>query len=289
MKLTMNDSDTFKILQFTDLHLRDLPFSDEDRQTFHLIEQMIARHQPGLIIFTGDMVWGTVARQADQIFEAFLDFCHHLPVPVALTYGNHDTNQPEVSRKLFHELAQRLTNHVPKNQLLTVNERENYTIEIYDRQDQLCHVLAVLDSGEYSTSAISRYDWILPEQITWYQTMSAYYQQQSTQQIVAFQHIPLIEFYEAYQKNKPFNGGVGPVRVDSPSINTGFFATLLFDPLTQGLFVGHNHNNNFQTNYHGLEMIFGQVSGYGANAELQRGARFIELSEQGFYTERVYL
>ena len=33
MKLTFNQEEPFRILQFTDLHLRELPFDEKDLQT----------------------------------------------------------------------------------------------------------------------------------------------------------------------------------------------------------------------------------------------------------------
>lgn len=290
MKLTFNQEEPFRILQFTDLHLRELPFDEKDLQTLQMIESLIYKEQPDLVIFTGDMVWGTIIENPLATFEEFLNFCNLLEVPIALTYGNHDTNHASVNRALFRMNEQKLVNQVNKSHRIIFNHRENYVIELYDKKGmEIQQVLFVLDSGEYLNNQISRYEWMLPEQVEWLRkTMLFYRQEYRVKQSLVFQHIPVHEYMDAYQFNHPGNGVTEGFRVDSPGLNTGLFATLLLDESIKGLIVGHNHNNNFQTNYLGLELIFGQVSGYGADADIQRGARLIELSKNTFQSKIIY-
>ncbi|MGG5314346.1 metallophosphoesterase family protein [Enterococcus sp. AZ072] len=284
------NSSSFRILQFTDLHLRTWPLDEADQQTLQMIQAMSKKEQPDLILFTGDIVWSTIADAPLAIFQEFIDFCNTLEFPIALTYGNHDSNHPAITRGMLRQKEMDIKSLAEKKCSLIANDRESYVLEIYNsNQLQIEHLLFIIDSGEYTDSPYSRYDWILPEQIDWFKTTARYYHKHSAvKSAYSFLHIPLQEFMEAYQVNRPINSVVDELRVDSPEINTGFFAALLFDPITKGVFAGHNHDNNFQTNYLGLEVVFGQVSGYGAISQNRRGARLIVLEEQQLQTSILY-
>lgn len=221
-------------------------------------------------------------------YQQFITFCHELAVPIAITYGNHDTNHPDVRRQTLREMESQIDLLVDKNEAMIVQDRESYVIHIYDQlEEKLQYALFVLDSGGYNTLYGGRYDWILPEQIQWFNQRSAeLLQQGEVRETLVFQHIPLPEYFEAYHQQKPRNAVKEEFfRVDGPSLNTGFFAQLIFDPLATTLFVGHNHNNNFDVNYRDFRLVFGQVSGFGANAMVNRGARLIRLTPHGVQSE----
>lgn len=214
-------------------------------------------------------------------YQQFITFCQELAVPIAITYGNHDTNHPDVSRQLLREMESQIDLLVDKNEIMVIQNRESYIISIYGEQkESMKYALFVLDSGGYDTQYDGRYDWILTEQIQWFnQCSAALLERGEVQETLVFQHIPMPEYFEAYQQQKPRNAVKEEFfRVDGPSLNTGFFSNLVFDPLATTLFVGHNHNNNFDVNYREFRIVFGQVSGYGANARVNRGARLIRLT-----------
>lgn len=288
MKLHLHDNQSFQILQITDLHLKDYPWNHADEKTLIYIKETVARYRPDLVIFTGDMIWTTLSNQPLVSYQQFITFCQNLAVPIAITYGNHDTNHPDVSRQILREMELQIDLLVEKQQVMIAEERESYIIPIYDEQKEtMKYALFVLDSGGYNTQYDGRYDWILPEQIQWFnQCSKALLEQGEVQETLVFQHIPLPEYFEAYYQQKPRNAVTEEFfRVDGPSLNTGFFAQLIFDPLATTLFVGHNHNNNFDVNYRDFRLVFGQVSGFGANAMVNRGARLIRLTSQGVQSE----
>lgn len=288
MTLHLHSNQSFQILQITDLHLKDYPWNKSDEKTLSTIKQTVERYHPDLVIFTGDMIWATLMNNPLESYRQFIQFCQNLAIPIAITYGNHDTNHPDVSREILRSMEQEIELLVEKQQSMIIQDRESYVIDIYDEQnEQLAYALFVLDSGSYNTQYGGRYDWILPEQIAWFNENSARLQQLGqVKETIVFQHIPLPEYFEAYQQLKPRNAVEEEFfRVDGPSINTGFFSQLVFDPLATTLFVGHNHNNNFDVNYRDFRIVFGQVSGYGANAMVERGARLIRLTPQGVQSE----
>ena len=49
-----------------------------------------------------------------------------------------------------------------------------------------------------------------------------------------------------------------------------------------GVFVGHDHHNDFIGQECGIALAYGRVTGYDADSDLERGARIIELQENQF-------
>lgn len=272
----------FRILQFTDLHLRTFPFHAADQKTLQMIAAICQKEKPDLVLFTGDIIWASVAKDPLAIFQAFGAFVNGLHAPIALTYGNHDAKASILTRSMLRKEERRIKKVADKKCSFLAQDRESYVLEIYSAdQARLLHLLFVLDSGAYAKSPYSHYDWILPEQIDWFKQTSHYYQKYTAaQDAYVFLHIPLPEFQEAYRKKHPKNSVPGSLRFDAPDLNTGFFSALLFDPLVRGVFAGHNHDNNFHTQYLGLEVAFGQVSGYGAIRQDAPGARIFLLGDQ---------
>ena len=66
-ELHFNNDGTFKIIQFTDLHINDENESSKLRNdsTYRLIEQLAETQKPDLLVLTGDCIWNT----RDAIFS----------------------------------------------------------------------------------------------------------------------------------------------------------------------------------------------------------------------------
>ena len=270
-----------KLLQFTDLHLKELPFDEKDVKTLSLIERLVIEEKPELIIFTGDIVWGTVIDSPLETFEAFITFCNSLDTQIGITYGNHDVVLGEQKRELYRELEASLLHPVKKKNVQIIDNRENFCIEIEGTDVPI----VVMDSGGYQRSIISKYDYLLSEQINWFDCMIEKYTK--AKDVLIFQHIPLIEYLEAYKNNRPANYTTN-VRVDGPDLNTGFFSKLLEKKKKVTLSVGHNHENNFQTDYLGVDLMFGQLTGYSPITDIKRGARKFIISKEGIESTNIY-
>ena len=260
----------FKLIQLTDLHLKNYPFDEKDLMTLKLIQEIVRKEEPDLLIFTGDIVWGSIIEAPLISFQKFVDFCNSLNVPVTFTYGNHDVVSGEKSRKAFREVECDLNNQAMKKHVFITDDRENYVIEVSVTKKEVDYLVVVMDSGGYQKSLVSKYDYLLKEQIDWFDDILIKYPR--IKEIVVFQHIPVMEFKEAYDNNQPENY-TKDVQVDGPKLNTGFFSRLVESVATIKLSVGHNHENNFQTNYLGVEMMFGQLTGFSPVSDIERGAR----------------
>eukprot|EP01117_Protostelium_nocturnum_P009664 TRINITY_DN3454_c0_g1_i4.p2 TRINITY_DN3454_c0_g1~~TRINITY_DN3454_c0_g1_i4.p2 ORF type:complete len:120 (+),score=43.18 TRINITY_DN3454_c0_g1_i4:727-1086(+) len=60
-------------------------------------------------------------------------------------------------------------------------------------------------------------------------------------------------------------------------VNAGFYAMAKEMGNFQGFFVGHNHGNDFCSDYYGIQLCFGRHSGYGGYGKWEKGARVIQL------------
>lgn len=119
---------------------------------------------------------------------------------------------------------------------------------------------------------------------------------------MAFFHIPLIEYRDAWQEYvnnnkqdtenaKLIYGTVGEKddNIFCPDENCGLFGAALELGSTQAFFCGHDHLNNFQINYKGINLTYGYsidylayfgIAKYGA----QRGCTMININQDGSFT-----
>jgi len=114
--------------------------------------------------------------------------------------------------------------------------------------------------------------------IDWYdyQSQKIKEEQGTNAHYLAFVHIPLPEFTELANNGEFY--GVREEQIACPNINTGLFDHIKKNGDISGIFVGHDHKNNMAGWYEGVELVYGQKSGYGAYG-FERGARAITLKE----------
>jgi len=98
---------------------------------------------------------------------------------------------------------------------------------------------------------------------------------------LAFFHIPLPEYTQAWNNkiSPPF--GVKNEDECSPDINTGMFSAMLERGDVMGTFVGHDHINDYIGVYYNIALAFGRVTKILCNTEEDplAGGRIIVLRE----------
>ena len=69
--------------------------------------------------------------------------------------------------------------------------------------------------------------------------------------------------------------------ITCPRVNTGLFAALLHTPV-RGVFVGHDHVNDFYGTLYGITLGYGRQSGYGSYSapDYLRGCRMFRLRQE---------
>lgn len=279
MTLRYREDGTFRIVQFTDTHLGNRPYNEEDLKTFHLIEKMLEELDVDLIVHTGDIIWSDGVKDSDLIFEEVMTYFDKKQVPFAMTFGNHDAEGTASRKDLLEIYEKSISNKVEKKNHLLVAGRESYTLEILKHDsDDVANVIYIMDSGGDAPLPIGIYDWNQPEQVEWFREVSNQYRKgDGVKRNLIFQHIPIPEYWTASENIITGVNNETDERISAPHINTGLFANMVLDGETWGMFVGHDHENNFDSLLYDIHLVYGNVSGYNTYGDVSRGVRIIEL------------
>eukprot|EP01026_Neomeris_dumetosa_P060394 TRINITY_DN56950_c0_g1_i2.p1 TRINITY_DN56950_c0_g1~~TRINITY_DN56950_c0_g1_i2.p1 ORF type:complete len:186 (-),score=29.64 TRINITY_DN56950_c0_g1_i2:3-560(-) len=107
-QLTTNEDGTFKIIQFTDLHLGES--SSKDELTVEVLHTVVEKEaDTDLLVFTGDLVSGFMGvgqqnwlqKQTKQLWKSL----EELSIPFAITMGNHDDEASESRQEAAYHFA----------------------------------------------------------------------------------------------------------------------------------------------------------------------------------------
>ncbi|WJP97380.1 metallophosphoesterase family protein [Macrococcus bovicus] len=256
-----------KILQLTDLHFGVIEDPALDMKTQQLITRLISKVQPDLIAVTGDLVW-SLTQDSLHTYSELLAFINQFDVPFAVTFGNHDS-EGEYGRDVLIAQLQEQSNFIDMMNAEVIMDRLNYFIELED--EGISHRLYFMDSGDYDVEQFGEYAYIYLEQIEWLVNQERDYEGVSQ----LFIHIPLPEYADA--KRSGLAEGHQDETVCAPVLNTGLFSALFFQTSVQSVYCGHDHDNDFTADYHGIRLNYGRVTGYNTYGELNRGGRVIEM------------
>ena len=78
---------------------------------------------------------------------------------------------------------------------------------------------------------------------------------------------------------------------DSSEMNDGLFSLMVRGGKMKGVFVGHDHINDFEGTLHGIRLCYGRGSGYQCYGleGYPHGARIIDLSPDGTFSTKIWL
>ena len=275
--LTVHNNN-FTLLQLTDIHIGQYPFVKEDLLTLDKLDATLKSTTADLVVITGDLIWSEGVTTPEKGYRAIIDLLNKYDIPVAITYGNHDSEEG-LTRTDLRNFEKEIHHLVEKKEIfIDSDDKEAFTVELYN-QENLAHVLYFFDSGANSLVDLEGYDWVSLEQIDWYEkTMKNYQQKGHEKDDLAFLHIPLPEFNQAGEHILDgYHWEMNP-RVSSPKLNSGLFSRIQKNNHIHAIFCGHDHDNNFDGLFMGIHCVYGNVSGYNCYGELPRGYRLIELT-----------
>ena len=278
--LKFNANHKFKIVQFTDIHWKyGNPASDEAGER---MAEVLDAEKPDLVVFTGDVIFAKPAREGlDKALEATIS----RGIPFAVTWGNHDDEQDLSRKELSEHVATKAGNLT--STVEGISGVTNYTLSVKSTDGKRdAAVLYIFDSNSYSPiKKVKGYDWIKHDQVEWYrQTSKAFTAANDGKPLpaLAFFHIPLPEFHEAAQNESAYFVGTRKEKASAPEINTGLAAAMLEAGDVMGVFVGHDHVNDYVVDWRGILLGYGRFTG-GATVYHDipegNGARVIELTE----------
>ncbi len=279
-ELRFNSNHKFKIVQFTDVHwIYDDPKSEEAAER---MREVLDAEKPDLVVYTGDVIFAKPAAKAlDRALEPVIE----RGIPFAVTWGNHDDEQDMTRAELsayIKDMKGNLTSHTEG-----ISGQTNYTLSVKSsdgRRDAA--VLYIFDSHSYSKiERVKGYDWIKHDQVAWYIEQGKAFTAKnggSPLPALAFMHIPLPEMRDMTQNQNIYMVGTRKEMVCAPEINTGLASAMLSAGDVMGVFVGHDHVNDYVVDWYGILMGYGRFTGGKTvyhDIPQGNGARVIELTE----------
>jgi len=295
----------FRVLQLTDIHFG---LATNFAEEWVYFDKVISQADPDVIIMTGDMFMNASVDVVNRLYT-YID-SHDIPWTV--TFGNHDRqgfyNPQFIEGQSTYDKYDNCMYVDPDDD---INGHGNHYINLVSGTEVEWQ-LFMLDSGSYyRTGATYKYDVIHEDQIAWYEHVV-----KETNKLkqdvddfslinpadvipsVAFFHIPLFEYVDAYEawEASGFDENMGSGVYNDSGVwhghyNSGFFAKAKELNSTRGMFVGHDHTNNFAINYQGITLSYGVKSGRGIYHDPDMiGGQVVVLSDDGTIDiERVFV
>ncbi len=291
-KLTFRPDGTFRILQFTDLHLQ-LFHPDQVADVFTRMDSLVRQADPDLIAVTGDLLYSSPADSLMQLIVGRLDSYAR---PWAIVYGNHDHEHGLTLAQLSpiitsgrHTINTLAPSGVLADMEIPVfktpgragGDRTRHARPFikyrHARHDRASFYLFFLDSHAYSTDPIDysnfSYAWFEPEQVEWVRHTAG---QHPNTPSIAFFHIPFPEYAEVTNYV-----GEWTEPVCCPKYNSGMFGAMKETGFI-ATFCGHDHDNSYAGIYDNVLLAYGRYSGSnGEYNHLPKGARLITLRYDG--------
>lgn len=257
-KLRFNESGTFKIVQFTDTHIHLV--DGDNLNAYETIREVMKIENPDMVILTGDIV---TEENPEEGFLRLASIFAASKIPWAVVFGNHESERGYDRKRLADYLK-----NLPfclNNDRGDMKGNSNFILPVLGNTNQPEAVLYCLDSNDYSTlePKVGGYGWIDFQQIAWYRKNSAEFTKSNGGQplpALAFFHIPLPEYTQAWNNKAIKAIGVKNEDECSPAINSGMFTALLECGDVMGTFVGHDHINDYIGIHCGIALAYGRVT-----------------------------
>lgn len=277
-ELKFSKDGKFKIVQFTDVHFKyGNPASNE---ALERIAQVLDEEKPDLVIFTGDVVY---SKPADKCLQQVLGEVSKRNLPFVYTFGNHD-DEHGMTRQQLYDIIHKVPGNLLPDRGTALSPDYVLTVKASSDANKDAAVLYCMDSRSYSPlKDVDGYAWFTFDQVNWYRQQSAAYTAKNGGKPVpalAFFHIPLPEYNEASASERAILRGTRMEEACAPKINTGMFAAMKESGDVMGMFVGHDHDNDYAVMWKGILLAYGRFTG--GNTEynhLPNGARIIVLDE----------
>lgn len=254
----------FKILCITDVHIRNHGTFAAwlginfilDGMSRPQLKGLIAEVQPDLIVVGGDTVltaWNDICTQQ------FADFMDGFGIPWAPIFGNHDYEGRADKAKLA-EIYEAAEYCLFKSGPAGMNGMGNYIVNI-TRGGTPVYSLFLFDDGQYRiTDGEITAGGICENQIAWYEWAVKGIAETAgaTVPSMAFMHVPVPEYATI---ESGFAMGDRREGTSTAVVNDGFFDSFKANGGTH-MFAGHDHNNNFITEYEGVTLGYMTKSSY---------------------------
>lgn len=270
----------FKIVQFTDVHYK---YDDQANSQIALdrMNEVLDAEHPDCVVFTGDAV---VSNESFKGWDIVLDVCIRRNIPYAVVFGNHDDEYDHTRQELYDYISKKKGNLMP---IRIGDVAPDYVLTVKSSTDKNkdAALLYCIDSHSYTqVKSVPGYDWIKFDQIAWYREQSKTFTENNggtPLPALAFFHIAIPEYKDALMEDKNRMFGCKAEMVCCPTTNSGFFTSVKECGDVMGMFVGHDHNNDYAVAYKEVLLAYGRYTGGNTvyNDLASNGARVIVLRE----------
>ena len=287
------------------------PLTDDQlyQECFYYIEESIKRTQPDLIIMTGDIVYGEFDDTGESL-QKMVKFMDSFKVPWAPVWGNHDNESIKGVTWQCQQLENAEYCLFKRGEMLG---NSNYSIAV-QQGNKVIKVIYMLDSngcgnaksysylpefGKYNQGEKVFTDAMIGEDVLdWINLTSTQITATlgySPKKFAAF-HIPIAEYsdaatfkgYQSSDRTSHFDIS-DPEGIDFGSKNEAIrgmtvpnFWELLTAQNFDGVFVGHNHRNDFSIVYKGIRLTCGiKGSTHDRYEDTMLGGTLITVAEGG--------
>lgn len=292
-----------KILHIPDTHLK---LNHNFDPTIWMVERACDEEKPDIVMLTGDIVLNCEnAEDTKKMINALMNIFDSRNIPVAVTFGNHDSETGAMSREELMAYYNTFSCSVSVDDGEALSGCGTYNIPVLSSDGKkLKFNLWVFDSGDYDEKG--RYSCVQPDQIEWYKETSDKLKKENSGKKVSslvFQHIIVGEIYDALQKTyshksysykhlynedeyymfDPEAVNYGTIR-ETPCpgySNYGQFDAMVEKGDVLAMFTGHDHTNAFGVKYKGIDIVNSLSTRYiGLFHSTQCGYRVIEVDEK---------
>jgi len=276
--LRFNSEGKFKIVQFTDVHFQYDSYRSDS--TLVILKTVIKNEKPDLVVLTGDIV--TSKENTEKAWLKLSNILIEAKIPWAITLGNHEA-QFQLTKEQIIETVSGLPYSLTENGPKTISGHGNYVIKIQSsNSSKTAALLYCFDSqmGFHPKTIYGSYEWFDFSQIDWYRKLSnklTKVNKGNPLPALAFFHIPLPEYKEVVGKETTIGSQGDPV--SSSDLNSGLYTAMIKSKDVMGIFVGHDHDNNFIGCLRNICLAYGNAAGRQCYGTIGRGARVIELYE----------
>ena len=312
--IRFNSNGKLKILHIADTHLDNDKHFDS---SIWVIANACDIEKPDLVVLTGDNTHPNEdPEETKKLINALMNIFESRNIPVAVTFGNHDSEEGPMSRKDIMEYYKTFSCVISAGDETNFKNCATFNIPVLaSDSDKVNFNLWVFDSGDYDEDEPRHYDRVRTEQIEWYKETSAKLKEENggeTVNSVVFQHIIVPEIYDVLKKvdsKKLFSEKhlyneneyymFDPENTNYGTLNEypcpGYYNDGQFDALVEtgdvlAMFTGHDHTNAFGVRNQNIDIFTSPMTRYkGLAYTTQYGYRVVEIDENdtSTYTTRV--
>lgn len=297
--LRFNSDGKFKIMHVTDTHLSAENLDD----SVYLIAAACDKEKPDVIVLTGDISMADTVDETLRKATALMNVFEERNIPVAVTFGNHDSESGVISREDLMAFYNTFSCSISVDDGADLPGCGTYNIPVLASDgEKVKFNIWMFDSGDYDSE--KHYANVLEEQVDWYVKKSEALEAENGEKVysLAFQHIIVPEIYDALKEVK-IHGAYSYSRIydssryyafDPDAVNygmlhetpcPGYYNHGQFEAMVNrgdvlAMFTGHDHTNAFGVKYKGIDIVNSLSTRYNGDAfSTQYGYRTITVDE----------